>query len=233
MLFQKFTLGLKMQPEPGHSPSHHPSGKPGDCSTGCLGLQSAQADALMTQTERIKSIHLRPGKKGYSWEHQSLRNQTHKAAAKTIQGVTGGTSLNHGHSQSWEGMGGPGDIRRGTSVSCDPQGHYTGQDTSPMSSAHSIPSFQLPVPVCTLGKARGCNGVCLHFHNLLLLLHILGSAHLLPVIFLTIFFKGRRETETITKIPVHDILEKLQEGSGNRGVSLLFSIAANHTDGPQ
>lgn len=56
MLFQKFTLGLKMHLEPVHSLKHHPSGKPGDCSMGCLGLWSAQADALMAQTERIKSI---------------------------------------------------------------------------------------------------------------------------------------------------------------------------------
>lgn len=82
-----------------------------------------------------------------------------------------------------------------------------------MSSAHSIPSFQLPVLVSMLGKARGCTGVCLHFHNLLLLLLILGSAHLLPVIFLTSFFEGRKKTEIIARIPVHDILEKLQEDS--------------------
>lgn len=35
-------------------------------------------------------------------------NQSHKAAAKATQGVTGVTSLNQGHSQSWEGMRGQG-----------------------------------------------------------------------------------------------------------------------------
>lgn len=85
-----------MQKESEHNLKHHPSGKAGDCSMGWPGLWSAQADALMTQAERIKSIHLRPGKKVYSWEHQSFCNQTQKAAAaKTTQGVTGVTSLNH------------------------------------------------------------------------------------------------------------------------------------------
>lgn len=66
MLFQKFTLGPKTQTEPEHRLKHQPSGKHGDCSMGWLGLWSAQADALMTQAERIKTINLRPGKKVYT-----------------------------------------------------------------------------------------------------------------------------------------------------------------------
>lgn len=81
MLFQKFTLGLKMHSEAAQ-PKASPIRKAWGLLHGLPGIMDSPADALMTQTERIKSIHLRPGKKVYSWEHQWLCNQTHRAEQK-------------------------------------------------------------------------------------------------------------------------------------------------------
>lgn len=43
-----------MQIDPGHNLNFHPSEKHTDCFMDWLGLQSIQADALMTEAERIK-----------------------------------------------------------------------------------------------------------------------------------------------------------------------------------
>lgn len=104
---------------------------------------------------------------------------------------------------------GPGDIKRDTWVSCDPQGHYTGQDTSAMSSPSCLCLFP-----CWKKEEAAVGFVCICITCCCFSCTSLPQPICCQGFFQQIFAKEEKKTEIFTRIPVHDFLEKLQEDSG-------------------